>query len=460
MYGYRRMLGAGFCLCLAAGCGSSSSSGSGGEGFIQLINGMEDSPGLFAEIEEDDDLLETVSTLGFRQASSLLTFGRGTYDVDVYFVDPESGFNERLLAAELDVQSNTIYQGVLTGTFSDPQLVWFEKPEGDVVGSDEEEVEVQALNLSAGSVSVYLGDEDDGFNAETLVATLAAGVASDPTVIAFDDDADYVARVTLEGVAELTYDSERISLPQASRRTLVVTDSTGPDPTVKSLFVVTDSGTEVYPNSVARSGFRVVHAVADAPDVQATVEVASSGEVLAGATLLFGDATSQTVAGATFVDVLVNAPSTSTETVTVTASLDEDTAYAFVVGGSIVEDDIAIRANELDFRSVANSINVHIVNALTETDDEDVSAVDFYALPLGDSLSDTAPAATNVGFLEGRNAILPATAYDLVVTTAGTQSILAGPARIFPVGGERVLSVAAEAAGGGLPNQIINQIED
>jgi len=279
-------------------------------------------------------------------------------------------------------------------------------------------------------------------------------------VIEFDEDANYTARVTLDGASEILYDSGRIVVPVASRRTLVVTDATGPDPDTKSLFIVTDAGTQFYPNSVARTGFRIINALSDAGDIQVTVDLSSSGEVLAEATLLFGEATDLTVTQATFVDAMVAAPSTATEQTTITASLNEDTAYAFIVAGSLLADNISVRANELNLRSVAKSINVHIVNALQETDDEDISAVDFYALRIGDSLSDTIPTATSVSFLEGRNALLPATAYDLVVTTAGTQSILAGPARIFPVGGERVIVVAAEASGGGLPYQIITQIEE
>ncbi len=447
-------------VCLLCACGSSSSGGSGGSsGFVQIINGMEDSPTLFAEIEEDGDLLETVNNLGFRGASSLLSLGRGAYEVDLYFEDPDTGFNERLLATEIDVQRNTVHLGILSGSFADPQFTWVDKPDSDVVGGDDEEVELQALNLSSDSVSVYLGDEDDGLNAETLVATVAAGIASDPVVVEFDDDASYTARVTLDGDSDILYDSGTISIPEATRRTLVVTDATGPDPATKSLFVVSDAGTQFYANGVARSGFRVINALSDAGDIRAGIEISSSGEVLADATLLFGQATDLTVALPTFVDAIISAPSGASDVTSVTASLNEDTAYTFIVGGSLLEDDVAVRVNELDLRTVAISINVHLVNTLGETDDEDISEVDFYALPLGESLSDIAPAASGVGFLEGVSRILPATAYDLVVTTAGTQSILAGPARIFPGGGEQVLVVAAEAAGGGEPYQVLTQIE-
>ena len=109
----------------------------------------------------------------------------------------------------------------------------------------------------------------------------------------------------------------------------------------------------------------------------------------------------------------------------------------------------------MDTRQVANSVNIHFVNTLRETDEEDSSAVDFYALRLGDSLSDTAPLATALSYLDGTSVIIGATPYDLVVTTSGTQSILAGPARIFPVGGEQMIVLASEAAGGGLPNQVV-----
>ncbi|XOV84912.1 MAG: hypothetical protein ACFHXK_07255 [bacterium] len=57
--------------------------------------------------------------------------------------------------------------------------------------------------------------------------------------------------------------------------------------------------------------------------------------------------------------------------------------------------------------------------------------------------------------MAGENATLPATTFDFVVTTAGSQSILAGPTRITVRGSTSLTLMAAEGFGGGLPYQVL-----
>ena len=446
-------------IVLAAGCGSSSSSGSGSSiGKVQLVNGVIDSPQLWIEISDaDGDVIESVSSFDFQQASALLSLARGQYEIDIYYEDPDTGFEERLLSSDLDVHRNTIYLGVLSGTFANSQLDWYEKDDSDITDS-EDELELQAVNLSSESVSVYLGDTSQGLNDDTLVATIASGVVSDPVTLEYDDDADYHVRVTADGSSDLSYDSGEISVSESTRSTFFVTDSTGPDSEGHSVFIVRDSSTLTFPNELAQAGFRVINGVSDAAQVQVTVTVSATGEVLFDQLLTPDEVSTPVVVSPDFVDV--EAVVDGVTTLSATVSLSADEGYSIIVAGSVVEDDLSIRANTLDSRVVANAINLHFINALPETDDEDISEVDFYALPLGESLSETAPEATGVNYLEGVSFTIGATAYDLVVTTSGTLSILAGPARIFPAGGERVIAVALEAAGGGRPYRVELTVEE
>ena len=86
-----------------------------------------------------------------------------------------------------------------------------------------------------------------------------------------------------------------------------------------------------------------------------------------------------------------------------------------------------MRANEMDLRPVGNAVNVHFLNALSETDESDVSEVDFYALGDDDSLSGSSPVLSGVGYLQGSSVVLDAKSYRFLITTANTHSILAGP---------------------------------
>ncbi len=437
---------------MLSGCGSSSGS-DGGSGFVQLIHGIADAPALSVEILDGDDVVEAFSTLAFQGATSRVSLAQGSYEVEFFFEDPQSGFEERFLTTEVNVTSDTIFMGVLAGTFDDEQIIWQDRPvtESD---TDNEEIEVVAVNLSATSVSIYLGDDDEGTATENLVATLAPGSVSTPTVLAYDDDADYIVRATEEGMTNLIYESDDVNILEDTRYTVVLTDSTGPDPATKSVFLVEDDGAVALANAVAQSGFILVNAVPDAATVDMVVEVSATGDILAEASLSYMENSPATTSDANFVDVQATASTDANVSYSTTVSLNEDTAYSFAIAGASLAEDVSVRANERDLRRVANAVNIHFINAITETDIEDSSAVDFYVLRLGDSISDTAPLGVDVEFLEGFSAIVGATPYDMVVTSGGTQSILAGPTRLFPEGGDRVIVVAGEAAGGGLPNQL------
>ncbi|MEM9620105.1 MAG: DUF4397 domain-containing protein [Pseudomonadota bacterium] len=438
-------------MATVTGCGSSSSSSSDGTGQVQLINGMPDSPQFRVEINDsDDDLVETVSVFGFQQASNLVSLSRGTYTIEVFFEDPETGFDERFLNSEIDVRDNTIYQGVLHGTYANSQLTWYDKDEGNVTDT-EEEFEVQVINLSQDTVTTYLGDTNEGLTTATTVATVVAGNISDPQILDFAEDTDYTVRLTADGSSELLYDSGTVTIGESTRNTIVVNGSVGPDPDSPALFIVRDASVIVFPNELANASLRMINAVNDVADAEVQIDVSATGEVVLDEILSL-DAVSNAVRLAPdFIDVEVVTPNASASSLTTTVSLAADTAYSIIVAGSALEDDVSIRANEMDVRSVANALNIHFINALRETDDEDINVVDLYTLPLGDTLSTTTPAATSVSYLEGVSVTVGATAYDLVVTTGGTLSILAGPARIFPNGGERVIAVATEAVGGGRP---------
>ena len=440
---------------LLGGCGSSSSGGGSSVGFVQVVNGIEDSPALSIEITDDDDtVVESINTLNFAGASQRSSLSRGSYEIEVSFEDPATGFDERLLTQEFDITSDTTFTVVLAGTFADARIVLLERPDSDATEVDSDQIEVVAVNLSSASYDVHLGQDEDGTTADNLVGTLTAGTNTAPVVFTYDEDADYHVRLVADGANSLVYDSGEVPVAESSRLMVVVTDSTGADTTRPAAFVVRDTGATASANLLAEASFLVVNGVGDAASVDARVTVAATGDDLLNVSLGFSESSTSATSGENFVDIVATTATDPSVSYQATVSLNEDTAYSLTVAGGSVDEDVSIRANERDLRRVANGVNLHFVNTLRETDDEDSSEVDFYALTLGESLSDTAPVATAVEFLEGVSAVVGATPYDLVVTTTGTQSILAGPARIFPDGGERLIVISSEAAGGGEPYQV------
>ena len=451
-------------MLLASGCGSSSgSSGPPPEGAIQIVNAIVDSPLLTFELTVDDEILSSPPALNFQGASGITTLPKDTYELTVRYVDPLSGTDFNLISDfEFDVDASTLHTLVLRGPFATANVFQLDKPLTDVFddADDVEEIEVQALNLSGESTAIYLGDPNSSLSGETLLGTLAPGTNTEPTLITDEENSLYRLRITGDGNTNVLYDSGDFDIPASGRRLIVVHDNIGPDASTNNAFVVLENATSIFPNEVAHAGIRLVNAIAD--DTSATIEVTvpATSDVVTTATLPFPESTSFVMVDPSFVNVGVEVASSPGTTTNATVSLNEDTFFTIVVGGSGLEDAVAIQAAPTSIRPIATAANLQFINGLRTTTIEEFDRVDLYALPIGDALADAAPTLGQVGFLSSASNVLPATTVDLVVTTAGTQSILAGPIRVSLQGSTDLLVVATEAFGGGVPNQVIVHTTD
>ena len=454
-------------LLTAVGCGSGG--GSAREsGYLQVINGLNDSPNLkFEVVDDDDDVVASSESFGFRRASALLVLTEGAYELKIQVDDPVSGFEDVLIEREIDVHEDKIQTVVLEGTFASNTFRVIEKDEGDIEKprkDDEDDLlELQTINLSADTVSVYVADKRDRPDQENLVGTVASGNHSDPVEFIYDEDAEYRVRLTADASDELLFESDEISFSPNTRTTIVVNDNVGPDSESRNVWLVRDNGTAAQKNQLAMSAFRVVNLVQDAADAAITVTDEVGNENLFSDTMAPTDIGALTGADLDFVRIEARAPSDAEVLETASVSLAPDTAYSLLVTGSggQAEGGLRMRSNEMDVRSVANSINVHFINALPGTDEEDVNEVDFYALSDGDSLSGSSAALSSVGYLEGSSVVLDAKDYRFLITTKNTHSILAGPEPLSaPEGHAKYIVTASEAIGGGAPTILKVTLQD
>ncbi|MEM6710564.1 MAG: hypothetical protein AAF648_17450 [Pseudomonadota bacterium] len=436
---------------LLTACGSSDSSNDPADGAYQFVNALPDSPTLELTIRLDDDLFQSVPVFGYQQSTSLQTINRDVYTYEVSYVDPISGDSETLLPeTEFEVLRDTVHTFVLTGSFATPQVQRLEASL-DVFDADEDEIQLRALNLSSETAVIYLGGPDAGLNGDTLLATLAPGVGNDALLREDPEDSTYRLRVTAENSAAVVYDSGEFDIAARSRRLIVLTDAVGPDARGPSVFLVSEAGASAFTNAAANSAIQLLSVVSQLPSIEAQLTNTATEETLVVADLSLGVPSSFTAAEPGFI-TLTAADADGLFDATSTISIDEDAFYTVVVGDG---EDRVTRANRAEYRRVATQTAIEFINGLEATDDEDVVRVDLYALDVGDSLADAAPIMVGVEFLSSVNSTVPATTLDLVVTTSGTESILAGPLRVsFPDREARLISVT-EAAGGGLPNQIL-----
>ena len=455
-------------LVAVIGCGSSDDSSNPESGYLQVINGLNDSPDLKLELRDDgDDLVVSSESFGFQRASALLALNEGVYQLEINSEDPESGFEDLLLEREIDIHADVIQTLVLEGALATSTFRLIEKDAGDISevreDGEDDRLQLQVINLSASTVSVYVADEVDRPDQENLVGTVASGAHSDAIEFVFDEEADYRIRLTADASDELLFESNEVDFAPNTRATIVVNDNVGPDPDSRNVWLVRDDGTAPQQNRLARSGFRVVNLVQDVADAAISVTNDVGDADLFTATMLPMDIGSFTRTNPGFVRIEARAPSGATALETASVSLDPDTAYSLLVTGSGGQADggLLMRANEMDLRPVGNAINVHFLNALAETDQNDVTEVDFFALGDDDSLSGSSPVLSSVGYLQGGSIVLAAKSYRFLVTTANSHSILAGPEPLAaPQGRGQYIVSASEALGGGTPNILSVALQD
>ncbi len=426
------------------------------EGSLQIANAIVDSRLLTFRIKatSSDDWNE-LAELGFRQATQMGIAPAEDYDIEVTYFDPLAAEQTNLVPDfQFTMVVETIYTLILHGEFASPELLLLEKPSADFDTGDGAEIEVRVVHAGTVDVlDVYLGDPNATIGTTTPLVTLIPGEWTDPLRVASGLNR---LRVTQAGDTQVVYDSETFNVVSRSLRTIVLHDNVGPDASTTSAFLLTENGTIEYPNEVARAGFRVLNAVSDEDSITVTIVDSASEESLDTVTLAYTEITAFSAIDAAFVDVSVAAASTpGVEAKRTTVSLNQGTFYTITIGGSIADDSLAVRSSTSPQRRIATSANLHFINTLRETDDANNPRIDVYVLDVGDALEDDFPILTQFGFLSSSAVTMPAKLMDVVVTTSGTNAILLGPIRIDLVARSSIIAVAAEAAGGGEPYQMI-----
>jgi hypothetical protein len=228
-------------------CGSSDDSSDPDSGYLQVINGLNDSPDLKFELRDDeDDVVVSSGSFGFQRASAPLVLSEGVYRLEVNVEDPISGFEDVLLEREIDIHGDILQTIVLECSLASNTFRLIEKDIGDLAEAREDDeddlLELQVINLSADTVSVCVADEVDRPDQENLVGTLASGSRSDAVDFVFDEDAEYRVRLTAEASDELIFESNEVEFSPNTRTTIVVNDNVGPDPDSLSVWFVRDNG--------------------------------------------------------------------------------------------------------------------------------------------------------------------------------------------------------------------------
>lgn len=218
------------------------------------------------------------------------------------------------------------------------------------------------------------------------------------------------------------------------------------------LQIADGEGASVLADANAGAEIRVVHAVADAPAVDVTLD---NAETPAIANLAFREATD--FIGLPAADYLVDvaaaggAPVVIDDAELTLATSDRFSVYAV---GELTGDGIALALVEDQQRRIATAAQVQIVHAsptagpvdiyVTATDDISTAEPAFSAVPF-----DTM-ALASTGYVQ-----LAAGEYVVTVTPTGTKDAAIGPVTVNLAAGNIYTAIAVDADGGGAPLQLI-----
>lgn len=415
--------------------------------YVRVHHSVADAPDVNVLVDGEAAL----TNVPYTASSGVIELDEGTYSVQVDGILPDGSFATVIGPADLDLDGETRYEVFAVGKVGDGSIapLIIANPVTDIA---EGNLRLQVVHAApdAPMVDIYLTAPDADLAAEQAAATLEFG---DFTPQIDVPAGDYRVRITVAGdPAAVAFDSG--SLPLAAGADLVVAaianTQTGDSPVM--LQIADGEGASVLADINAGAEIRVVHAVADAPAVDITLDNADTPAIAA---LAFRSATD--FIGLPAADYLVDVAAAGGDPVVIDdaeltlATSDRFSVYAV---GELTGDGIALALIEDQQRRIATAAQVQIVHASPTA-----GAVDIYVTATND-ISTADPVFTAVPFdaadLASTGYVqLAEGEYVVTVTPTGTKDAAIGPISVNLTAGNIYTAIAVDADGGGAPLQLI-----
>ena len=242
-----------------SGCGGSSNNTHSPQ--LRAVHLSPDAPAVDINIS-GNNVLEDVN---YRQASGFLDLSEGATPIQVLVANTTTA----VIDATLDLQSDTKYTVLAINTVAniEPLVI---TDNIDAPANGKAALRVVHGAPSAPAVDVYVsGPNDDFLSLSPLLEDVPFKVFSDELEV---DAGDYRVRVTAANDNNVIYDSGTISLTSGVEYIAIASEvSNGPSPIGLTILTDLDSTPFVNAND-ARARLRVVHASADAPEVNVSVD--------------------------------------------------------------------------------------------------------------------------------------------------------------------------------------------
>lgn len=414
--------------------------------FVPVHHTSADSPNVNV-LAGETALLENVP---YHTSSGVLEVDAGDYDITVQGILPDESTVDAIGPASLTFAADTRYEVFAAGQLGDESLepLVLSNPVSDVAAG-ESRIQVVHVAYGAPTVDVYLTTPDAELSSASATLTLAYGEDSGQVDV---ETGDYRIRLTGAGDDAVIYDSGTVSLADGGDYIIAATNNVAANSANSPVTLQVSDGetTTLINDADAGADVRVVHAVADAPNVDVTLNDAADPQI---ADLAFLSATDYLNLEAAEYSVDVAAAGGS-PVVLEDLPLEVENAMSYSVYAVGELSTIGLQVLTEERRSVATEAKIQLVHAAPSAGN-----VDIYVTAT-DDISGADAAFTDVpfdaeGLVSTGNVALTPGDYVVTVTATGTQDIAIQTPLLTLEGGGIYTAVAVDATDGGLPPQLI-----
>lgn len=414
--------------------------------FVRVHHTSADAPNVNV-LAGDTALLEDVP---YHMSSAVLEVDAGDYDITVQGILPDGSTVDAIGPTNLSLAANTRYEVFAAGQLADASLepLVLSNPVSEVAAG-ESRIQVVHVAYGAPTVDVYLTAPDADLSTASATLTLAYGEDSGQVDV---EAGDYRIRLTGVGDDTVVYDSGTVSLADGGDYIIAATNnvSANLDNSPVTLQVSDGAATTLLPDVNAGADVRVVHAVADAPNVDVTLNDAAQPQI---PNLAFPTATGYLNLDAAEYSVDVAAAGGSPVVIeNAPLVLENATSYSVYAVGELSTIGLQVLTEER--RRVTTAAQVQLVHAAPSAGNVDIYVTET------DDISAADPAFTDIPFnaeelvSTGNVPLMPGD-YVVTVTATGTQDIAIQTPVLTLEGGGIYTAVAVDANSGGLPPQLI-----
>lgn len=400
-------------IATISGCTETSMEDATGKAQLRAINGIAN----VADVQFRIEQLE-LSSLQYKGTSGSQEFDNLSYQFNFDLpVPPESP--SRLASRILDVIEDMEYTFVLAGTFSNPEVFLWERPEATWEGTETVfDVGAGHTNTTLGEIDIYVAPPGTAPVLGNAIGSVNFGERTADSQLAAGD---YTFILTAkDDPATILYESAAITLAGADSYTAVAFDA---DPSITGplsvrLIDLDGNGVELpdvnFPPTVqfvhAAFGSGNIDVVADGDFTNPLLTDVPFGSVTADVNIVPGPVTYS-----------FTPPASTTPLVEGDLAVPVGTRTLSVLLGEA--GNLAILNLASERRGFSTVSRYRFINASANAE-----AVDLYFVNTGDAIDDRLPNVFGVGLGGATDVSLQiAQEFDLYVTTSATQTVLAGP---------------------------------